>query len=112
MIEILVEFVQADLKLIWIQLQICFSEGLIQSNNDPFFAVSSQPALKLLRCCCAAAAQWRRGGAAATADVGCCGAQQSGKDLMGWMDDVGRHRRRDLPGLLLSNERNFRSLQV
>ena len=51
-------------------------------------------------------------GAAATADVGCCGAQQSGEDLKGLMDDVGRHWRQDLPGLLVSNEGNFRNLQV
>ena len=28
------------------------------------------------------------------------------------MDDVGRHWRRDLPGLLVSNDGNFRNLQV
>ena len=45
------------------------------------------------------------------ADVGCCCAQQCGKDLKGLMDDVGRHWRR-LPGLLVSNEGRFRNLQV
>ena len=34
------------------------------------------------------------------------------EDLKGLMDDVGRHLRRDLPGLLVSNEGNFRNRQV
>ena len=46
------------------------------------------------------------------ADVGCCCAQQCGEDLKGLMDDVGRHWRRDLPGLLISNERNFRTFKL
>ena len=67
----------------------------IQSKNDPFFAVSSLPALRLLLCCCSMAT----GSAAATADVRCCCAQQSGEELKGCMDDIGLHWRRDLPGL-------------
>ena len=53
--EIMVEFI--NFTLFWVQLQICFSEGkcftclLFQRNHHLFFAVSSLPALSLLRCC-------------------------------------------------------------
>ena len=59
--------------------KIAFSTLLIR-NNEPFFASSSLPALRLLRGCCCMAT----GGAAVTAGVGCCAAQQSGKDLKGY----------------------------
>ena len=95
-----------NLKLIWIQLQICFSEGTNFNHLNYPFSVS-------LQCCCyTMESHWRRGCAAATADVGCCCAQQSGEYLKGLIDDVGRHWRRDLPGLLVSNGENFRNLQV
>ena len=56
---IIVEFI--NLKLVLIQLQICFCQGnvlLIQSNHHSFLAVSSLPALRLL-CCCLVAEGWR-----------------------------------------------------
>ena len=51
--EIMVDFI--NLELIWIQHQICFSEGKVllrQCNNGPFFAPSFLPAPRLLHCCC------------------------------------------------------------
>ena len=63
---------------------------LIQSNNRPFFAVSSLQTPRLLRGCCSVAT--RPGDAAATADVGCC-AQQSREHAEGlwstWLDVTG-----------------------
>ena len=58
--EIMIEFIK--LKLIWIPLQICFSElewrnkfyssKRFQSDNDQFVAVNSLAALRMLSCCC------------------------------------------------------------
>ena len=77
----MVEFM--NLKLIRIQLQMCFSEGKFYTSNL-IMASSLQSAHCQPLGCCAAAARWRPaatgGGEVATADVGCC-ALQCWKDV-------------------------------
>ena len=100
--EIMVDFI--NLELIWIQHQICFSEGKVllrQCNNGPFFATSFLPAPRLLHCCCCL-----------TADVRCCSAQQYKEDMEGLLLTWRHHWRWDLPHMIVSNEGIFRNLQV
>ena len=69
---------------------------------------NSLPALRLLPCCCSVATCWCT---ADTADVS-CRATQALEIWRAFQANDGSHWPQDLPGLLVSNEGNYRNVQV